>query len=96
MIEIEEAIDRVSTGAERKSHLMSTREKELTAYHKSGHAVVSRFLPLHDPVHKITIIPRGLRTGYTRFLPEEDRPVYDSWSISGLQRRCAWGLRGGK
>ena len=52
---------------------MSTREKELTAYHESGHAVVSRFLLHHDPVHKITIIPRGLRTGYTRFLPTEDR-----------------------
>jgi cell division protease FtsH len=73
MLEIEEAIDRVSGGPERKSHVMSAREKELTAYHESGHAVVSRFLPLHDPVHKITIIPRGLRTGYTRFLPEEDR-----------------------
>ena len=73
MLEIEEAIDRVSAGPERKSHLMSAREKELTAYHESGHAVVSRFLPLHDPVHKITIIPRGLRTGYTRFLPDEDR-----------------------
>ena len=73
MSEIEEAIDRVSAGPERRSHLMSAREKELTAYHESGHAVVSRFLPLHDPVHKITIIPRGLRTGYTRFLPEEDR-----------------------
>jgi cell division protease FtsH len=73
MIEIEEAIDRVSAGPERRSHLMSASEKELTAYHESGHALVSRFLPLHDPVHKITIIPRGLRTGHTRFLPEEDR-----------------------
>ena len=73
MEEIEEAIDRVSAGPERRSHLMSAREKELTAYHESGHAVVSRFLRHHDPVHKITIIPRGLRTGYTRFLPTEDR-----------------------
>jgi cell division protease FtsH len=73
MLEIEEAVDRVSAGPERRSRLMSVREIELTAYHESGHAVVSRFLPLHDPVHKITIIPRGLRTGYTRFLPEEDR-----------------------
>ena len=73
MQEIEEAIDRVSAGPERRSHLMSTREQELTAYHESGHAVVSRFLQHHDPVHKITIIPRGLRTGYTRFLPTEDR-----------------------
>ena len=73
MTDVEEAIDRVSAGPERRSHLMSPREKELTAYHESGHALVSRFLPLHDPVHKITIIPRGLRMGYTRFLPEEDR-----------------------
>ena len=73
MVEIEEAVDRVSAGPERRSHLMSTREKELTAYHESGHALVSRFLPHHDAVHKITIIPRGLRTGYTRFLPAEDR-----------------------
>jgi cell division protease FtsH len=73
MVEIEEAIDRVSAGPERRSHLMSAREKELTAYRESGHAVVSRFLPYHDAVHKITIIPRGLRTGYTRFLPTEDR-----------------------
>jgi cell division protease FtsH len=73
MEEIEEAVDRVSAGPERRSHLMSTREKELTAYRESGHAVVSRFLAYHDPVHKITIIPRGLRTGYTRFLPTDDR-----------------------
>jgi cell division protease FtsH len=52
---------------------MSEREKELTAYHESGHAVVAHFLTNHDPVHKITIIPRGLRAGYTRFLPTEDR-----------------------
>ena len=52
---------------------MSAREKELTAYHESGHAVVAHFLAHHDPVHKITIIPRGLRGGYTRFLPTEDR-----------------------
>jgi cell division protease FtsH len=73
MAELEEAIDRVSAGPERRSRLMSVRETELTAYHESGHAVVSRFLKYHDPVHKITIIPRGLRVGYTRFLPPEDR-----------------------
>jgi cell division protease FtsH len=73
MTELEEAIDRVGSGPERKSRVMSVREKELTAYHESGHAVVARFLPHHDPVHKITIIPRGLRVGYTRFLPPEDR-----------------------
>jgi cell division protease FtsH len=73
MSELEEAIDRVSAGPERKSHVMSEREKELTAYHESGHAVVAHFLDQHDPVHKITIVPRGLRGGYTRFLPTEDR-----------------------
>jgi cell division protease FtsH len=52
---------------------MSMRERELTAYRESGHALVSRFLAHHDPVHKIAMIPRGLRTGYTRFLPTEDR-----------------------
>ena len=52
---------------------MSARETELTAYHESGHALVSRFLTHHDPVYKITIIPRGLRIGHTRFLPAEDR-----------------------
>src|SRR6266568_1728696 len=73
MSELEEAIDRVSAGPERKSHVMSEREKELTAYHESGHAVVAHFLTNHDTLHKITIIPRGLRAGYTRFLPTEDR-----------------------
>jgi cell division protease FtsH len=73
MAELEEAVDRVSVGPERRSHVMSAREKELTAYHESGHAIVARFLEHHDPVHKITIIPRGLRGGYTRFLPPEDR-----------------------
>jgi cell division protease FtsH len=73
MAELEEAIDRVSAGPERKSRVMSDRERELTAYHESGHAVVAHFLSHHDPVHKITIIPRGLRGGYTRFLPTEDR-----------------------
>jgi cell division protease FtsH len=73
MAELEEAVDRVSAGPERASRVMSARERELTAYHEGGHAVVARFLPHHDPVHKITIIPRGLRGGYTRFLPPEDR-----------------------
>jgi cell division protease FtsH len=71
--ELDEAVERVVSGPERKSHVLSDTEKTLTAYHEGGHAVVARFLPNHDPVHKITIIPRGLRTGYTRFLPPEDR-----------------------
>src|ERR1700737_1082951 len=75
MSELEEAIDRVSAGPERKSHVMSDREKELTAYHESGHALVAHFLPHHDPVHKITTLPPRPRGGYTRFLPPED-PFY--------------------
>ncbi|HEV7665405.1 MAG TPA: ATP-dependent zinc metalloprotease FtsH [Chloroflexota bacterium] len=73
MPELEEAIDRVIAGPERKSRVMSDREKELTAYHESGHAVAMRYLELHDPVHKITIISRGMMGGYTRSLPPEDR-----------------------
>jgi cell division protease FtsH len=73
MAELEEAIDRVNGGPERKSHVMSVGEKERTAYHESGHAVVASFLEHHDPVHKISIVPRGLRIGYTRYLPTEDR-----------------------
>jgi cell division protease FtsH len=73
MSELEEAIDRVIAGPERKSRVMSDREKELTAYHEGGHAVAMRFLENHDPVHKITIISRGMMGGYTRSLPPEDR-----------------------
>jgi len=73
MSELEEAIDRVIAGPERKSRVMSDREKELTAYHEGGHAVVMHFKEHHDPVHKITIIARGMMGGYTRPLPPEDR-----------------------
>jgi cell division protease FtsH len=73
MSELEEAIDRVIAGPERKSRVMSDREKELTAYHESGHAIAMRYLEHHDPVHKVTIIARGMMGGYTRPLPPEDR-----------------------
>src|SRR5947209_12390526 len=73
MSELEEAIDRVIAGPERKSRVMSDREKQLTAYHEGGHAVAMRFLEHHDPVHKVTIIARGMMGGYTRPLPPEDR-----------------------
>src|SRR5436853_7725232 len=73
MSELEEAIDRVIAGPERKSRVMSDREKELTAYHESGHAIAMRYLEHHDPVHKVTIISRGMMGGYTRPLPPEDR-----------------------
>jgi cell division protease FtsH len=71
--ELEEAVERVVSGPERKSHVLSDTEKTLTAYHEAGHALVASCLLNHDPVHKITIIPRGLRIGSTRFLPPEDR-----------------------
>src|SRR2546426_657049 len=72
MSELEEAIDRVIAGPERKSRVMSDREKTLTAYHEGGHAVAMRFLEHHDPVHKVTIIARGMMGGYTRPPPPQD------------------------
>ena len=73
MDELEEAIDRILAGPERKSHIMSEDEKKLTAYHEGGHALVGYALPNADPVHKVTIIPRGRAGGYTKSLPEADR-----------------------
>ncbi len=73
MSEFEEAIDRVMLGPARKSKVMSPKEKELTAYHEGGHAVVAWFHPHCDPLHKITIVSRGMAGGYTMVLPEEDR-----------------------
>ena len=71
--ELEEAIDRVIAGPERKSRVMTEREKKVTAYHESGHALVGFALPDADPIHKVTIIPRGRAGGYTLALPLEDR-----------------------
>jgi cell division protease FtsH len=73
MSDCEEAIDRVVAGPERKSLVMSQKEKENTAYHESGHAIVGGMLPKADPVHKVTIIPRGMALGITWSLPDEDR-----------------------
>ena len=73
MADCEEAIDRVLVGPERKSLVMSQREKENTAFHESGHAVVGGLTPNSDPVHKVTIIPRGMALGITWSLPDEDR-----------------------
>ena len=71
--EFAEAIDRVIAGPERKSRVISVKEKEVTAYHEAGHALVAHMLPDADPVHKISIIARGGMGGYTRLLPTEDR-----------------------
>ncbi|WP_031586322.1 ATP-dependent zinc metalloprotease FtsH [Selenomonas bovis] len=73
MTELEESIERVMAGPERKSHIMSDEEKRLTAYHEGGHTLVGMMLEHADPVHKVTIIPRGRAGGYTLMLPKEDR-----------------------
>ena len=76
MIDFERAKDKIMMGAERRSMVMSEAEKKLTAYHESGHAVVGLHMPEHDPVYKVTIIPRGRALGVTMFLPEGDRYSY--------------------
>jgi cell division protease FtsH len=73
ILELEEAIDRVVAGPERKTRLISDREKNVIAFHEAGHALVAYLLPNADPVHKITIIPRGRALGYTMTLPMEDK-----------------------
>ncbi|MFO8004733.1 ATP-dependent zinc metalloprotease FtsH [Thioalkalivibrio sp.] len=73
MSDFERAKDKIMMGAERKSMVMSEDEKKLTAYHEAGHAIVGRTVPEHDPVYKVSIIPRGRALGVTMFLPEEDR-----------------------
>ncbi|WP_244311885.1 ATP-dependent zinc metalloprotease FtsH [Marinobacter vulgaris] len=73
MEEFELAKDKIMMGAERKSMVMSEKEKRNTAYHESGHAIVGRLVPEHDPVYKVSIIPRGRALGVTMFLPEEDK-----------------------
>ncbi|HET7843342.1 MAG TPA: ATP-dependent zinc metalloprotease FtsH [Xanthomonadales bacterium] len=88
----ERAKDKIMMGAERKSMVMSEQEKKLTAYHEAGHAIVGRVVPDHDPVYKVSIIPRGRALGVTMFLPEEDRY---SMSRLTLQSRLA-SLYGGR
>jgi cell division protease FtsH len=73
MSDMEKAKDKIMMGAERASMVMSEKEKELTAYHEAGHAIVGRLLPAHDPVYKVSIIPRGRALGVTMFLPTEDK-----------------------
>ncbi|SFZ78216.1 ATP-dependent zinc metalloprotease FtsH [Chitinimonas taiwanensis] len=77
MQDFEKAKDKIMMGAERRSVVMSEEEKQNTAYHESGHAVIAKLLPKADPVHKVTIIPRGRALGVTMQLPEGDRYAYD-------------------
>ena len=92
MDHFERAKDKIMMGSERRSMLMSEDEKKLTAYHEAGHAIVGRLVPDHDPVHKVTIIPRGRALGVTLFLPETDRY---SHSKTFLESRLA-SLYGGR
>jgi cell division protease FtsH len=73
MAELEEAIERVMAGPERKSRVLSDKEKRNTAYHEAGHALIAQLIPALDPVHKVAIVPRGLALGYTMQLPQEDK-----------------------
>lgn len=92
MTELEEASEKVAFGPERRSHVISEKEKRLTAVHESGHALVAYLLPEADPVHKVTIIPRGRAGGYTMMLPDEDRS-YETKSYYLAQIRVALGGR---
>ncbi len=80
MDHLDRAKDKIMMGTERRSMVMSEKEKKLTAYHEAGHAIVGRLVPEHDPVYKVTIIPRGRALGVTMFLPEQDK-----YSISRKQ-----------
>src|SRR6187401_9455 len=92
MEHFEKAKDKIMMGAERKSMVMSEEEKKLTAYHEAGHAIVGRSVPEHDPVYKVSIIPRGRALGVTMFLPEEDRYSHSRQFI--LSKICS--LYGGR
>ncbi len=91
MKELEESIDRVIAGPEKRSRLISPKEKEIIAYHEAGHALVAKMLPNADPVHKISIVARGMMGGWTRFLPTEDRHL---WTRSQFDDRLAVSLAG--
>jgi cell division protease FtsH len=92
MEDFEKARDKIMMGAERKSMVMSEKEKENTAYHEAGHAIIGCVVPEHDPVHKVTIIPRGRALGVTQYLPEEDKYSYSKRSLES--RLCT--LFGGR
>ncbi|MCK5876451.1 MAG: ATP-dependent zinc metalloprotease FtsH, partial [Candidatus Marithrix sp.] len=81
MNEFELAKDKIMMGAERKSLVMTEKDKKLTAYHEAGHAIVGRLVPNHDPVYKVSIIPRGRALGVTMFLPETDRLSYSKQTL---------------
>jgi len=91
MKELEDAADRVIAGPERKTRVITQKEKETIAYHESGHALVAKMLPNADPVHKVSIIARGIMGGWTRFLPTEERHL---WTKPQLEDKLAVSLGG--
>ncbi len=84
MAEFDAAKDKIMMGAERKSMVMSESEKEMTAYHEAGHAIVGRLVPEHDPVYKVSIIPRGRALGVTMYLPEQDRVSHSKEHLESM------------
>ncbi|GLS83667.1 ATP-dependent zinc metalloprotease FtsH [Paraferrimonas haliotis] len=84
MEEFERAKDKIMMGAERRSMVMSEPEKEMTAYHEAGHAIVGRMVPEHDPVYKVSIIPRGRALGVTMYLPEQDRVSHSKQHLESM------------
>ena len=89
--DLTEAFERVAIGPERKSKVMTEQERKITAYHEAGHAVVGHVLPDSDPVHKVTIIPRGHTGGVTWFLPEEDRSYKNIYELKDVLARAMGG-----
>jgi cell division protease FtsH len=84
MEQFEKAKDKIMMGAERKTMVMSESEKEMTAYHEAGHAIVGRIVPEHDPVYKVSIIPRGRALGVTMYLPEKDRVSHSKQHLESM------------
>lgn len=84
MVEFEKAKDKILMGVERRSKVMSEKEREATAYHEAGHAIIGRLVPDHDPVYKVSIIPRGSALGITMFLPEQDRVSRSKESLESM------------
>jgi cell division protease FtsH len=89
--DLTEAFERVAIGPERKSKVMNEKERKITAYHEAGHAVVGHVLPDSDPVHKVTIIPRGSTGGVTWFLPPEDRSYKNIYELKDILARAMGG-----
>ncbi len=92
MAEFDEAVDRVIAGPERRSRVISKKEREIIAYHEAGHALVGHLLPNADPPYKISIVSRGMAGGFTRFLPEEDRHLYSRSQFHDMLAATLGGL----